>query len=166
MGDDIDAEIDITPTRHPGIQVNPAQNVKGEVDPHAHEQNVRLEELHPDLGNLERVINIARHQKRIVRNPYGDPAGVAIHDSLLYWERELQNSDDPRAQEYLRDVQDLLHHHHRQISFQNELITLINKYSDSQTPDHLLASYLIRCLQTWNEAYEAQVNWYKGKPNE
>jgi hypothetical protein len=168
MSDDpVYADIDLTPTRNPGIQTNPSQNVKGEVDPHAHEENVKLEYLHPDLSSLDKVINAANYQRRVARHTYGDQTGRMIYTALLYWEEVLQNSEDPQEQLYLKHVQALLHHHKKQIAFQDELITLINKHcmeDASNTPDHLLADYLIRCLQTWDDATKARENWYKGQP--
>jgi len=167
MSDDnpVYADIDLTPTRESGIQTNPSQNIKGEVDPHAHEVNVVLSELHPDLDALDKVIDAANYQRRIVRHPYSDATGKRIYLALIYFEKSLINSEEPEDQRYLRVVQELLHHYHKEICFQEELTLLINKYSvNINTPDHLLADYLIRCLQTWNEATKAREDWYKGKP--
>jgi hypothetical protein len=167
MTDDLFGDVDVTPTRNPGIQTNPSQNVKGEVDPHAHEVNVIVSELHSDLTSLDKVIEAANYQRRIARHPYSDPAGKRIYLALLYFERVLTNSERPEDQRYLIVVQELLHHHRKIITFQDELIALINKHSmtdDSGTPDHLLADYLVRCLQTWNDATQARENWYKGNP--
>ena len=166
MSDDpVYADIDLTPAKNPGIQTNPSQNVKGEVDPHAHEDNVQLSELHPDLDALDKVIEAANYQRRIVRHPYSDPTGKRIYLALLYFERLLKDNDTFEEQRYLRVVQELLHHYHKEITFQEELTKLINKYSiNINTPDHLLADYLIRCLQTWDEATKAREAWYKGAP--
>ena len=51
------------------------------------------------------------------------------------------------------------------MSFEVELKQLINRYSQengSDTPDFILASYLARCLDAWNEACAARDKWYGG----
>lgn len=48
-------------------------------------------------------------------------------------------------------------------SFEDELVCLLNKYSKengSNTPDFILAEYLIRCLETWNQFIAAREDWY------
>lgn len=48
-------------------------------------------------------------------------------------------------------------------SFEDELVCLLNKYSkenDSNTPDHILATYLIDCLLAWNVGVQAREEWY------
>ena len=47
--------------------------------------------------------------------------------------------------------------------FKKELENLINKYSmenGSNTPDFIIAEYLVGCLRTFNNAYVARTNWY------
>lgn len=44
-----------------------------------------------------------------------------------------------------------------------ELAALLNRYSaenDSDTPDFLLAEYLLSCLATWNKATNLRDRWY------
>lgn len=53
--------------------------------------------------------------------------------------------------------------------FENELITLINRFSEensSNTPDFILASYLMQCLSAWNNATQCRETWYgrNGQP--
>lgn len=51
--------------------------------------------------------------------------------------------------------------------FATELTTLLNKHSQengSNTPDFILAQYLISCLQTWNLAVECREVWYGRGP--
>lgn len=48
-------------------------------------------------------------------------------------------------------------------SFESELESLINKYSEennSNTPDFILADYLIRCLDAFNQTVNAREKWY------
>jgi hypothetical protein len=48
-------------------------------------------------------------------------------------------------------------------SFEKELEFLLNKYSrenDSNTPDFVLAKYLVNCLHTWNDSVSAREVWY------
>ena len=49
------------------------------------------------------------------------------------------------------------------MNFEQELKELLNRYSienESDTPDFLLAEYLLRCLTTWNFATKARDKWY------
>ena len=48
-------------------------------------------------------------------------------------------------------------------TFENELKDLINKYSEengSNTPDFILASYLVECLKTYNATITSRAQWY------
>lgn len=50
--------------------------------------------------------------------------------------------------------------------FQNALTDLINSYSkenDSNTPDFILANYLLSCLNIFSYATKRRDNWYGGK---
>jgi hypothetical protein len=50
--------------------------------------------------------------------------------------------------------------------FEEELRSLINKTSqenESNTPDFLLAGYLLRCLNNFNETVKAREIWYGRK---
>ncbi len=47
--------------------------------------------------------------------------------------------------------------------FEKRLEKLINEYSlenESDTPDFILARYLIACLSTFNYATQARTRWY------
>lgn len=49
-------------------------------------------------------------------------------------------------------------------SFQKELCSLLNKHSkenESNTPDFILAEYLIGCLKVFNESVNNRQIWYK-----
>ena len=49
-------------------------------------------------------------------------------------------------------------------NFEMELVSLINKYSienDSNTPDFMLAEYLIVCLSKFNVIMNKRDSWYK-----
>ncbi len=51
-------------------------------------------------------------------------------------------------------------------SFAQELESLINRYSKengSDTPDFILAQYLLGCLQAWNVGVQQREHWY-GRP--
>jgi hypothetical protein len=53
--------------------------------------------------------------------------------------------------------------------FANELESLINKHSmeqESDTPDFILAQYLLNCLNVFNLATQARTMWYGGKKPE
>jgi hypothetical protein len=56
-------------------------------------------------------------------------------------------------------------------SFEVELEQLINKHSvenQSNTPDHILATYILECLQAFNRATMSREEWYgrKNRPGE
>lgn len=51
----------------------------------------------------------------------------------------------------------------RQEQFKTELTSLLNRYSKengSNTPDFMLALYLIQCLDTFDTIVEAREKWY------
>lgn len=51
----------------------------------------------------------------------------------------------------------------RNITFQEELEHLINRYSmenGSNTPDYILAEYLNNCLKNFDRALTVRNNWY------
>jgi len=53
--------------------------------------------------------------------------------------------------------------------FRKELEILINRYSKenySNTPDHMLANYLIDCLEAYNKIIRDRDDWYNWKPSE
>ena len=48
-------------------------------------------------------------------------------------------------------------------SFRKELENLINRHSienGSDTPDFMLATYLVSCLENYNEVIKAREKWY------
>ena len=48
-------------------------------------------------------------------------------------------------------------------TFELELESLINRYSkenDSNTPDFILAHYLLGCLKVWNDCVTDREKWY------
>lgn len=50
--------------------------------------------------------------------------------------------------------------------FQKDLLALLNRHSkenDSNTPDFILADYLIGCLKTFNESVRKRELWYGRK---
>jgi hypothetical protein len=53
-------------------------------------------------------------------------------------------------------------------TFERELETLINKYSQerpSDTPDFILAGYLLMCLAAWNHGVTSREQWYGRTPS-
>lgn len=51
-------------------------------------------------------------------------------------------------------------------NLQTEISQILNKYSaenDSNTPDFILAEYLINCLVAFNNATQQRCNWYIDK---
>ncbi len=54
-------------------------------------------------------------------------------------------------------------------AFKHELVTLINKHSmenESNTPDFILANYLMLCLKAFNNVTNTREAWYRGKKHE
>lgn len=54
----------------------------------------------------------------------------------------------------------------RDTQLQKELSELLNRHSEenrSDTPDFILAAYLINCLNAYNSAVNAREKWY-GRP--
>lgn len=52
-------------------------------------------------------------------------------------------------------------------SFKTELTELLNKHSkekDSNTPDHILADYLISCLEIYNFTTQRAALWHHAPP--
>lgn len=50
--------------------------------------------------------------------------------------------------------------------FETELAALINRHSKenaSETPDYILAEYLMGCLKAWNFAVASREDWYGRK---
>ena len=50
-----------------------------------------------------------------------------------------------------------------ELTFQSELTNLINKYSEesnSNTPDWILAEYIVNCLYAFNRATQTRTTWY------
>lgn len=57
----------------------------------------------------------------------------------------------------------------RSLAFEKALENLINEYSkedESNTPDFLLAQYIMGCLGAYNRAVKARDIWYDGKVKE
>jgi hypothetical protein len=53
------------------------------------------------------------------------------------------------------------------INFKKELVSLINRYSmenGCDTPDHILADYMINCLIAAEQTVKARDLWYGYKP--
>lgn len=53
------------------------------------------------------------------------------------------------------------------MTFLQELEKLINKYSkenESNTPDFILADYIVGCLDTYNKTLNAREQWYGRMP--
>ncbi len=51
-------------------------------------------------------------------------------------------------------------------SFTNELKKLLNRYSEenaSNTPDYILANFLVNCLDAFNASTKAREKWYGRK---
>ncbi len=51
----------------------------------------------------------------------------------------------------------------RETQFERDLASLLNRYcreNQSDTPDFILAEYLISCLESWNFAVVAREMWY------
>lgn len=49
------------------------------------------------------------------------------------------------------------------MKLEQELTELLNRHSienDSNTPDFILAKYLLSCLETWNRVIELRDGWH------
>ena len=47
--------------------------------------------------------------------------------------------------------------------FERELVTLINRHcmeNDSDTPDYMLAEYIVKCLEAFNQTVKRRERWY------
>ena len=52
-------------------------------------------------------------------------------------------------------------------NFERELTALLNRYSQenaSNTPDFILAQYLVACVAAWNTATQQRETWYGRDP--
>jgi hypothetical protein len=52
--------------------------------------------------------------------------------------------------------------------FEKELEALINKYSkenDSNTPDFILARYLVNCMENYSQIVTTRDNWFRVQPH-
>ena len=48
-------------------------------------------------------------------------------------------------------------------SFEDRLAKLLNEFSQensSNTPDFILATFLVRCLEAWNAGVQRRAEWY------
>ena len=53
------------------------------------------------------------------------------------------------------------------MTFEKELEQVINMHSEenaSNTPDFILAQYLLACLAAWNTGVQQRENWYRRDP--
>ena len=53
----------------------------------------------------------------------------------------------------------------RELTFEEELKSLLNRYGKergSNTPDFILAAYLLSCLATWEARVNERDRWYQG----
>jgi hypothetical protein len=51
--------------------------------------------------------------------------------------------------------------------FERELVTLINRHcmeNDSDTPDYMLAEYIVKCLEAFNQTVKRRERWYGRDP--
>ena len=49
-------------------------------------------------------------------------------------------------------------------NFEHELKTILNRYimeNDSDTPDFILATYMMECLHAYNKALQNREKWYR-----
>jgi hypothetical protein len=74
-------------------------------------------------------------------------------------------SDSTAVPKEVSDAPDLVPENvERTPSFEQELESLINKHSEengSNTPDFILARYMMNCLTSFNVATNARTQWYK-----
>lgn len=57
----------------------------------------------------------------------------------------------------------------RQSTFRRRLAGVLNEFSaenSSDTPDHVLARYLLDCLDAFDRALHARADWYRGRTPE
>ena len=46
-----------------------------------------------------------------------------------------------------------------------QLLNACSRENDSNTPDFVLARYLVACLQAWNEGVQERERWYGRSPS-
>ena len=84
---------------------------------------------------------------------------AALHQSALDWKKELLSDTVASA---MPDNVPVSKHRHE---LRDELSSLINKYyeeNESNTPDFILAQYLLDCLDAFNVGVNARTEWYDG----
>ena len=53
-------------------------------------------------------------------------------------------------------------------AFMEDLTALLHRYGmehGSNTPDFILAEYLLKCLETWNATVQRREQWYGREPS-
>lgn len=54
------------------------------------------------------------------------------------------------------------------MAFVNELASLLNRHcqeNSSDTPDFILAEYMLACLRAWNQGVQKRDKWHGRDPN-
>lgn len=75
----------------------------------------------------------------------------------------MVNDQTDQSRAPLNDEETRAREKDRKDGFRKELTTLVNRYSQengSNTPDFLLAAYLVACLETYDVTVSAREKWY------
>jgi len=113
------------------------------------------------------IVRISRHFKP------GDtcPSGVPLGD-LAGQQGTIQGHSPKYNSSYLVEVSGQVYDIHdqdfRMINFRTELQELLNKYGKenvSDTPDYILAGYIVGCLDVFNKAVKTRDNWHSCDEN-
>ena len=81
---------------------------------------------------------------------------------ILYGPGCNRRSDDKASKKFIEELVKEIDMN----NFEAELTALINKYSlenGSDTPDFILADFLIGCLESWNNNVSERSAWYGNK---
>ena len=100
-----------------------------------------------DLSEAEVILSdLATDWWRDKINAADIGASVPMGDRIIeYWEKKTEEGDG--LDKYMKKA------------FKKELLTLINTYcmeADSDTPDYILAEYMIQCLKLFNKSTQAR----------
>ena len=100
-----------------------------------------------DLSEAEVILSdLATDWWRDKINAADIGASVPMGDRIIeYWEKKTEEGDG--LDKYMKKA------------FKKELLTLINTYcmeADSDTPDYILAEYMVQCLKLFNKSTQAR----------
>lgn len=120
------------------------------------------------LLDLERCAILAQEKGLISQTRLAELLGESLHDLITTdiierkkaaWKKMSEQRLSKRLQK--KEVHSM--------EFREELIVLVNRYSlenGSNTPDYILADYLIACLRVFDETVNTRSVWYDKAQNQ